>query len=164
MNLRPLLPLALALVAASCRDEPPRIPRIQEALPHMPLPPNPGFVSKYGSADALQIVVRTPLTPQQALAFYRDTLGKAPWRLISDQAIPDSGWALYAERDGPPLWVTIRPEEGSTGSVVSLSGAVVKKPEAAAADTGKPKAPADTSKPKPRAPADTGKRKAATPR
>ncbi len=153
MNLRSLLPLALVLVAASCRDEPPKIPRINEALPQMPLPPDPGFVSKSGSTDALQIVVRTPLTPAQTLAFYRDTLGKAPWHLVSDEAIPDSGRALYAERDGPPLWVTIKPLPGGTGSIVSLSGAVVKKPATTPAGgrTSAPPAP------------DTTRRKSSTP-
>ena len=153
MNLRPLLPLALVLVAAACRDEPPKMPRINEALPHMPLPPDPGFVSKSGSEDALQIVVRTPLTPAQALTFYRDTLGRAPWHLVSDEAIPDSGRALYAERDGPPLWVTIQPTPGGTGSTISLSGAVPKKPAAAQAAGASPGAPAP----------DTTRRKSSTP-
>ena len=151
MNLRSLLPLALVFLAVSCRDAPPKMARISEALPHMPLPPNPGFVSKSGSAEALQIVVTTPLTPAQALAFYRDTLGKAPWRLISDEAIPDSGRALYAERDGPPLWVTIRAAEGGTGSIVALSGAVPRKPATVPVAGAGPARP-DSARPKAAAP------------
>ena len=141
-NLALLLPL---LALAACSEPAPKIPRISEALPHMPLPPNPAFVSKSGSADALQVVVSTPFTPAQTLAYYRKVLGKPPWRLISDQPMDSTGRrALYAERDGPPLWVTIEPSSKDTGSIVSLAGAVVRKDSAAVKPTGAP-APAAAS-------------------
>ena len=153
MKLRSLLPLAVALVAASCRDEPPKIPSIHEALPNMPLPPDPTFVSKAGSENALQFVFSTPVSPERALAYYRGVFAKAPWHLVSDQPVADSGRALYAERDGPPIWVMLTPSPHNGGTIVSISGAVVTKPAPGVADTGKP----GTSP-------DTGRRKEAAPR
>jgi hypothetical protein len=35
--------------------------------------------------------------------------------------------ALYAEQDGPPLWVTIRKADGAEGTLVDLAGAKTKR-------------------------------------
>jgi hypothetical protein len=35
----------------------------------------------------------------------------------------DSSITIYAEQDGPPVWITIRPVAGSEGSFVDLAGA-----------------------------------------
>lgn len=146
MNLRALLPFALALAAASCRDEPPKVASIHDALPNMPLPPNPGFISKSGSEEALQFVVSTPLSPARTLAYYRDVFAKAPWHLVSDQAMADSGRALYAERNGPPIWIILKASTTDSGTIVTISGAVVDKSAVA------PVPPHDTTRARAKAP------------
>jgi hypothetical protein len=131
----------LMLIAACQRDEP-KTARLQDALPGMPLPGDPVFVSRSGSEDALQVVLTTGMKPDEAAAFYRNLLSKAPWKLVSDQPFESTGRVLYASRNGPPLWVTIKPNPNGIGSQISLNGAVAPKgaesPAAAVpADTGK---------------------------
>ena len=43
------------------------------------------------------------------------------------QKRPDGSVALYAEQDGPPLWVRIWPTSDSAGTMVELAGAMVGK-------------------------------------
>ncbi len=121
------IPLLLALAAlASCTpDSSGKVPKVSEALPNLPLPPDAKLVSKSGGQDVLQVTVRTPITPDQAAAFYRQVLGHGIWHLVGDTKTPDSGFALYAERQGPPLWVTIHSAADGQGSLVDLMGAVV---------------------------------------
>ena len=59
-------------------------------------------------------------------AYYRVVLSRGVWSLVGDTRTADGSIALYAERDGPPLWVTIRPDSASSGSVLSLGGAVTR--------------------------------------
>ena len=49
------------------------------------------------------------------------------WRLVGDAKRPDGSVALYAEQDGPPLWVRIWPTSDSAGTMVELAGAMVGK-------------------------------------
>lgn len=148
--------LAAALVAGAChKDAPPDTARIQDALPGMPLPGDPVFVSRSGSPDALQVVLTSAQSPEAIIQFYRIVLTRDPWTLVSDQPFDSGGRVFYASRNGPPLWVTIKPNPGGIGSLISLNGAVAPakrdssgaKPAGKDSSTAKPAAPA-AAKPK----------------
>lgn len=127
--MRPTFPLlAAAVVAAACK-EPPSRAKLSETIPNIPVPPEAQVLSSSGSADALQIRFRSELQPDQVAAYYRQVLSRAPWKLVSDTRTQDGAYALYAEQDGPPLWVRIRKAEGTAGSFVDLAGAKVSSPE-----------------------------------
>jgi hypothetical protein len=113
----------------ACGSEPraPEPPPFTEAFSNLPLPPNPEFVSKSGSADALQITLRSPANPEKVTEFYRAALTRGNWRLVSDIKNPDGSTALYAEQDGPPLWVRISKLPDRPGTMVQLTGAVTAK-------------------------------------
>jgi hypothetical protein len=85
------------------------------------------LVSRAGSEDALQIRLLSPGTVEKVTGYYRDVLSKAPWRLVSDVKDPDGTVVLYAEQDGPPIWVRIWPTSDKEGTMVELAGAVVGK-------------------------------------
>jgi hypothetical protein len=95
-------------------------------MPDLPLPPLATVVSRAGSEDALQITFRSTLPPDSMAAYYRGVLTRGVWSLVGDTRTADGSIALYAERDGPPLWVTIRKDSTSAGSILSIGGAVVK--------------------------------------
>jgi hypothetical protein len=116
-----------ALLLAACEPEPrtPKPPRFDEAFSTLPLPPNPELVSRAGGSDALQLTVRTPADLPQVAKYYRNTLSQGSWRLVSDMENPDGSTALYAEQDGPPLWVRIWKASDQPGTLVQLTGAVV---------------------------------------
>jgi hypothetical protein len=125
--LRQISVLAIsALLFNGCRDKAPEPPHLSEAMPDLPLPPLATVVSRAGSEDALQITFKSSLPPDSMAAYYRVVLSRGAWSLVGDTRTADGSIALYAERDGPPLWVTIRRDTASSGSVLSLGGAVTR--------------------------------------
>jgi hypothetical protein len=127
-RMRAWLSLA-ALVFAACGSEPraPKPPEFNEAFSRLPLPPKPEFVSRAGGADALQITVRTPVDMVKVADYYRALLTQGEWRLVSDIKNADGSTALYAEQNGPPLWVRIWKSGDGPGTMVQLTGAVVRQ-------------------------------------
>ena len=126
--LKSWVPLAGAFLLA-CGSEPrtPKPPPFNQAFSNLPLPPNPEFVSRSGGADELQITLRTPLDQERVTEYYRTALTRGNWRLVSDIRNPDGSTALYAEQDGPPLWVRISKLTDRPGTMVQLTGAVSAK-------------------------------------
>src|SRR6478672_7654935 len=118
-----------ALVLLGCGSEPPQSkePAVGQVFPSLPLPPDPQFVSKSGGADALQITMRSSADVHQVADYYRAQLSQGKWRLVSDVKSADGSTVLYAEQNGPPLWVRIWKQGDQPGSMVQLSGAVVAK-------------------------------------
>ena len=140
--LRQVSALAASLALLSgCRDKAPEPPPLSEVMPNLPLPPLATVVSRAGSEDALQITFRSTLPPDSIAAYYRNVLTRGVWSLVGDTRTADGSIALYAERDGPPLWITIRKDSASSGTVLSIGGAVVR----AQPDSAPP--PADTTSP-----------------
>jgi len=82
-------------------------------------------VSRAGSTDALQLTLFSPAKVDVVTEYYRNRLSKGKWRLVSDVKRPDGAVALYAEQDGPPVWVRIWPTSDSAGTMVELAGAMV---------------------------------------
>ncbi|MGH7509634.1 MAG: hypothetical protein ACREMZ_09195 [Gemmatimonadales bacterium] len=125
--------LACALLVACGSDSPaPKTPDTFAVFPHLPLPPSAQFVSRAGSEDALQITLLSAATPDQVTRYYRDVLSKGRWQLISDVKRPDGSIVLYAEQDGPPIWVRIWPTSDGAGTMVELAGAVAKQADSVA--------------------------------
>jgi hypothetical protein len=121
---KPLLIVSLLTLAACA--EPKKSPKLSETLPNLPAPPSSEVISREGGDEAITVRFRSSLAPDQVAAYYREVLSKAPWRLVSDTKQQDGGVALYAEQDGPPIWVTIRKADGAAGTFVDLAGAKTK--------------------------------------
>jgi hypothetical protein len=83
----------------------------------------------------------SPSRASEVVQYYRDALSQGRWRLVSDQRKPDGKVILYAEQDGPPIWITVWPTTDSAGTMVQLAGAVLAKDslKAAAEPTPSPK-------------------------
>jgi hypothetical protein len=141
-SFRPQL-TAVCLVLAACGSEPrgPKPPTLEAAFSHLPLPPEPELVSQAGSADALQLTVHSSGSFPEVTEYYRNVLSSGNWRLLSDNKNPDGSVVLYAEQDGPPMWVRIWKPGDRTGTMVQLTGAVVKK------DSVKVRSQSDTARP-----------------
>ena len=122
------LSVACALLLGCGREAPPPQPPDAFAVfPNLPLPPDPQVVSRAGSPDALQLTLFSPAKADIVTGYYRSQLSGGKWRLVSDVKRPDGSVALYAEQDGPPLWVRIWPTSDSAGTMVELAGALVGK-------------------------------------
>ena len=116
---------AAALLACESEPPPPTLPAFSRAFSHLPLPPNPQIISRAGSADALQLTVFSPIETAKVADYYRAQLTKGSWRLVSDIKSADGATALYAEHDGPPLWVRIWKANDRPGTMVQLTGSVL---------------------------------------
>ena len=132
------------VVLLACEPAPrnPKPPAFQDAFSTLPLPPNPELVSQVGGAGALQLTIHTPANDSQVTDYYRNLLSQGKWRLVSDMKGKDGVTALYAEHDGPPLWVRIWRASDRSGTMVQLTGAALEKDSAAA----HPKADSSSSK------------------
>ena len=124
---RKLSVLALtAVLLAGCKDKNPPSPSLSEVLPNLPLPPRGTVLSHSGGPDALQITFRSSMPADSLARYYRAILTSGVWSLVNDNRAADGTISLYAERTGPPLWVTISKDPNSAGSLLTLGGAVTK--------------------------------------
>lgn len=123
-----------AVILAACGSESrsPKLPNAGEVFPSLPLPPQPEFIARSGSADALQITLFSPTQTPKVTDYYRRTLGSGGWRLISDAKNPDGSVVFYAEQKGMPLWVRIWSTSDSAGTMIEMSGARVARDSTAA--------------------------------
>jgi len=112
----------LALLA--CKDKGPQTPKVSQVFPNLPLPPNARVVSKSGGSDALQITLISPFKAKDVETYYRAILSKNEWRLVNDMRDRDGAVVLFAEQNGPPLWVRIKSTDDSVATIVELAGAV----------------------------------------
>jgi hypothetical protein len=122
------LVLSAALVA--CGDKTPKMAKLDEALPNIPLPPQPSFVGRSGGPDALQVTVRSPAAPDAVANYYRSVFKTGSWKLVNEAKDEEGAIVFLARQKGPPLWVRIQPADGG-GSMVELSGAVVSRTDSA---------------------------------
>ncbi len=123
----PFLAIVFLAALAACRsDVRVKSPDVGAAIPDLPLPPEGTFISRAGGADALQLTFHSATEEEGVIRYYRGILSEAPWNLVSDIQDSDGRTVLYAERDGPPLWVRIGRVTGGSGTTVELSGAVVR--------------------------------------
>jgi hypothetical protein len=119
--------LGLLACGGSEPRQPPKPPEFTEAFSNLPLPPDAEFVSRTGGAGALQIVLRTPESDSAMANYYRTLLSEGNWRLVSDIKSRDGATVMYAEQDGPPLWVRIWPASNGSGTMIQLTGAALGK-------------------------------------
>ena len=132
ISLRRLLLASLVLAGATlagCGGDAPESPRIQDVLPNMPLPPNAALVTREGGEDALQFTFQSSDSASTVAQYYRLSLPNSGWNLISDQMSREGEISIYAERNGPPIWIAIRPDSTTGGSIVRIAGAATGVPK-----------------------------------
>jgi hypothetical protein len=109
----------------------------------VPFPREAHVVDTTTTADAVRAVLSVDAPSSLVLAFYRRELPKAGFRIVGD--VGDSAEAdLYAQRDGPPLWVQVRRGPRPGTAQFTLIGAVSGGParrDTAAAETARRPAP-----------------------
>jgi hypothetical protein len=120
--------VGLALVVlASCRDKGHEMAKVQDVFPTLPLPPAVSMVSREGGPEALKLTLKSHARPATVVAYYRETLSKNGWRLVSDSRDARGAVVLLAQRNGRPLWVRIQSTDDSVAALVELAGAVTSR-------------------------------------
>ncbi|MDO8667166.1 MAG: hypothetical protein Q7J79_11175 [Gemmatimonadales bacterium] len=65
------------------------------------------LVDSTGTDEALSVRFLVNVPRDSVAGFYRRVLAERGWRIVGD-AVNGEMVQLYAERDGPPLWIQIR--------------------------------------------------------
>ena len=135
------LPVALALAGCVAGGERSAAGPPEKLFRGVPFPQEAHVVDTATTAEAVRAVLSVDAPPQVVLAFYRRELPKAGFRIIGD--VGDTVEAdLYAQRDGPPLWVQVRrgPQPGTARFTLigAVGGERVRNDSAAAAKAGTP--------------------------
>ena len=66
------------------------------------------LVDTVATGEAARAVLLVAVSPDSVTAFYRRLLPAEGWRIVGDVRSDSGGVDLYAERDGPPLWIQVR--------------------------------------------------------
>jgi hypothetical protein len=120
----------VVLVLAGCRDKGPEMAKVSDVFPNLPLPPAASVVSREGGPDALKLTLMSHVRAAKIEAYYRETLTKNGWRLVSDARDAEGAVVLLAQQNGPPLWVRIKSTDDSVATMVELAGAVSRRSKA----------------------------------
>jgi hypothetical protein len=112
------------LVLMGCRDKAPEMAQVQDVFPTLPLPPAASVVSREGGPEALKLTLKSHVRPAKVEAYYRETLSKNGWRLVSDSRDAQGAVVLLAQQNGRPLWVRMQSTDDSVATLVELAGAV----------------------------------------
>src|SRR2546428_5153852 len=120
--------LVICAVLAACGDKPPKNPKtasLHDALPVLPLPPDPSLVSRAGGPDALQVTVRSPAKSDVVEAYYRQMFKTGGWHLVSDAKDADGAGGFLSQQRGAPPWVGGSEGDHRGGSLVEATRAVL---------------------------------------
>jgi hypothetical protein len=134
-----ILLLALATFAGCDRPDEGRRARqlASRALRNMLAYPQSSLVSVTAGEDAAEMVLTSPASVPQIVAWYREILRMNHWELKSERVRHDTV-TLYAERQGEPVWIRLYPNVNAPGTTYSLVGAIPVD------TTTIPRAPADS--------------------
>ncbi len=113
--------LAATLFPACGREQVPEERPDTDVMQRAPLFQPARFKDRHTTSEAVEMVLVTPVTADSVAAWYRNAFDTRGWQIVGDVTGPDGSITLHVARQGPPLWVIIRP--GEDGSEFSLIGA-----------------------------------------
>lgn len=131
--------LGLALAACVGKEGSEKAAPTPPVFAGVPLPALARVVDTVGTPEAARAVLLVGMTVDSVAAYYRRELPRAGFRVVGDVA-DGPRVDLYAQRNGPPLWVQIQPSRDSGITQFAIIGAVGR-----AAEQGHP-VPADSAR------------------
>ena len=132
----PFVIAALVLLAACAAKEEPAV-ATPDVLSGVPILEGSQLLEKSGTAEAARMAFFVQQVPDSVAASYRRFLAATGWRIVGDVS-DQGGTDLYVERQGPPLWIQIRPaERGFTRyTLIGAIGRPAAKTDSAAGAAG----------------------------
>jgi hypothetical protein len=114
--------LVLLLVACDRPGAPDPRAAAANALGGVLAYPHSRVVEMSAGAEAAQLTLTAPAPPVRVAEWYRTYLGLNGWELKNEGRMVDSAVSIYAQKDGRPLWIMLRPAAG--GTQYTLTGAI----------------------------------------
>jgi hypothetical protein len=106
------LPFAIAALALlfACKGKEEKAAETPDVLSGVPILEGSQLLERSGTSEAARMAFFVQQVPDSVAASYRRFLTASGWRVVGD--VSDKGGTdLYVEREGPPLWIQIRPAE-----------------------------------------------------
>lgn len=125
MHRATLLVIAAAGLAACERAPDPAIERAQvgRALSGVLAYPRSTMVTYAAGEEAGELVLASPDSVAQVAAWFRVSLSLNGWEIQSDRPDRTGAVTLFAQKGTRPLWITLRPSVGGTGTTYTMVGA-----------------------------------------
>lgn len=115
----------LTLVACDRPKEPDTRETAARALRGALSYPQSSIVNISAGTDAAEVQLASPASPDQIATWYRQALPLNGWELKNEGKDRDGGLSIYAEKEGRPLWITLRPSPSGQGTTYTLIGAII---------------------------------------
>jgi len=120
-----LLVLAAASLGACDRPKEPDARQLAaRALRGTLAYPASSIISVAAGTDAAEVTLSSPAPVAQVATWYRQALPLNGWELKNEGQTKDGAVTIYAEKEGRPLWLTLRPNVGGAGTSYTLIGAI----------------------------------------
>jgi hypothetical protein len=123
----------LALVACDRPKEPDARQLAARALKGTLTYPQSTIVNVAAGTDAAEVTLTTADPVDVVAGWFRQALPLNGWELRNEGKSAAGAVSIYAEKEGRPLWLTLRPNTGGPGTTYTMIGAIVEPDTAAAA-------------------------------
>jgi hypothetical protein len=115
----------LSLVACDRPKEPDARQMAARALRGTLSYPQSSIVKVSAGTDAAELQLASPAPADRIAAWYREALPLNGWELKNEGKDREGALSIYAEKEGRPLWITLRPNPNGQGTTYTLIGAIV---------------------------------------
>lgn len=126
----PRLVAAVALLALLASCDRPKEPDARQlasrALRGTLSYPNSTIVSVSAGTDAAEVTLTTADPIERVAGWFREALPLNAWVLRNERKGADGAVSIYAEKEGRPLWLTLKPNVGGPGTTYTLIGAIIE--------------------------------------
>ena len=116
---------ALTVVACDRPKEPDARQMAARALRGTLSYPQSSVMNISAGTDAAELQLASAAPVERIAAWYREALPLNGWELKNEGKDRDGGLSIYAEKEGRPLWITLKPNPGGQGSTYTLIGAII---------------------------------------
>ena len=116
----------LVVATASCQEAPEQVPTERpsgDLIQGAPLYQPAVLVQTRSSRETFEMVFQSPSPLDSVADWYRRQAADREWNILGDVRMADGGISMTFERDGPGLWLLVRPGQDGEGTEFSLIGA-----------------------------------------
>jgi hypothetical protein len=122
---RYLMFLTGIVLFAACerRDNPAQSrARAAEALRGVLAYPQSSLISASAGSEAAELLLSSTASVDEIAGWYRQALPLNKWEIKTDSKNRTGTVTIYAEQEKRPLWITLDPSSGGTGTTYRLIG------------------------------------------
>jgi hypothetical protein len=117
--------VVLGLVGCDRPKEPDARQVVSRALRGTLSYPQSSIVSYSAGTGAAELQLASGAPVERIVSWYRQALPMNGWELKNEGKDREGALSIYAEKEGRPLWITLRPTPNGQGTTYTLIGAIL---------------------------------------